>query len=132
MPPSKKKRGQAARGQPAVSGRLLDAAREGNTAEVVRLLAAGADPNTYRNVAGRNPSEEGVPVTALVVAAMLGYLEMARLLLDGGADPSLAAGSGFTPLIAATGKGHLEVLRLLLARGAPLDAVRDNTTPRDL
>ena len=116
MPPSKKKRGQAARGQPAGGRQLLTAVREGDTAGVARLLAAGANPNA--SVPGRTPSGKVVQSTALWQAAGCGQLEAARLLLDGGADPSLAAGDGVTPLMAAAAHGQLEVLRLLLARGA--------------
>ena len=46
-----------------------------------------------------------VPSTALVAAAH-GRLEVARLLLDAGADPSLAASDGLTPLMCAAGQGH--------------------------
>jgi ankyrin repeat protein len=53
-------------------------------------------------------------------------LEAARLLLDAGADPSLADGDGYTPLMAAAQNGHLEVLRLLLARGAAMDTVESH------
>jgi ankyrin repeat protein len=61
------------------------------------------------------------------MAAGHGRLEAARLLLDAGADPSLATNGGFTPLITAAGYGQLEVLRLLLARGAAVDAVEPRT-----
>jgi ankyrin repeat protein len=132
MPPSKKKRGQAARGQPAGGGQLLNAAMvEGDTAAVARLLAAGADPNARGSQ--RMPSGEVIrESTALCGAARYGRLEAARLLLDAGADPSLHASSnGVTPLItalmAAAGQGQLEVLRLLLARGAAVDATYPGT-----
>jgi ankyrin repeat protein len=88
---------------------------------VARLLAAGADPNAL--IAGRRPSGEAFQTTALRAAAGNGRLEVARLLLDGGADPSRACGDGFTPLMEAAACGHLEVLRLLLGRGATVDAV---------
>jgi ankyrin repeat protein len=65
--------------------------------------------------------------TALVMAAGRGRLEVARLLLEGGADPSLADSDGRTPLMSATADGQREVLRLLLARGAAVDAAE----PRD-
>jgi hypothetical protein len=90
---------------------------------VARLLAAGADPNA--SVPRRLPSGEAAVVqsTALRVAAWHGRLEVVQLLLDAGADPSLASSNGFTPLMAAAMYGHLDVLRLLLARGAAVDAV---------
>jgi ankyrin repeat protein len=124
MPPSKKKRGQAARGPPAAGGghALLEAALDGDTEAVARLLAAGrADPNA--SMTQRMPSGEAVQATALCVAAAKGHLEVARLLLDSGADPSHADGDGETPLMLAAGAGELEVLRLLLGRGAAVDAV---------
>ena len=49
--------------------------------------------------------------------------EGTRLLLEGGADPNLAASDGTTPLMAAAGFGHVGLLRLLLGRGAALDTV---------
>jgi hypothetical protein len=88
---------------------------------VVRLLAAGADPNA--SVPERMPSGEVVHSTVLFVAVANNRLEAVRLLLDAGADPSLASSRGTTPLMLAAGEGQLEVLRLLLARGAAVDAV---------
>jgi hypothetical protein len=105
-----------------VKAKLLYASREGNEQEVARLLAAGADPNA--SVPGRNPSGEVFQYTALYMAAGNGRLEVLRLLLDAGADPSRGGSTDFTPLMIAAGKGNLEVLRLLLARGAAVDAVR--------
>jgi hypothetical protein len=67
-----------------------------------------------------------VPSTALVAAAH-GRLEVARLLLDAGADPSLAASDGLTPLMCAAGQGHPEVLGLLLGRGAVVDAAHPDS-----
>ena len=98
MPPSKKKRGKAARGpRPVDDGQLLVAAEKGDAPAVVRLLAAGADPNV--SVTGRLPSGEVIQTTALCVAARHG-LEVVRLLLDAGADPSRTSGHG-TPLMSA-------------------------------
>jgi ankyrin repeat protein len=42
-----------------------------------------------------------------------------RLLLERGADPTIATGRGSTPLMAASSQGHLEVVRLLLGHPAP-------------
>ena len=110
MPPSKKKRGKAAGQQAPALRHLVKAAHEGDAAAVTRLLAAGADPNAL--VAGRSVvSREEVQTTALCEAAEYGRLEAARLLLDGGADPSLAGGDGFTPLMVAARQGQLEAVR---------------------
>ena len=57
-------------------------------------------------------------LSARAVAAVHGRPDMARLLLDAGADPSSVASYGPTPLMTAAQPGQLEVLRLLLARGA--------------
>jgi ankyrin repeat protein len=100
-------------GDEASADQLTKAAYQGDGAAVSQLLAeVGADPNT------------SVGWVALCAAAQKGRLEAAGLLLDAGADPSLADGDGYTPLMWAAQKGHLEVLWLLLARGAAVDAVR--------
>ena len=62
-------------------------ARARPTTQVARLLAAGAEPNT----------------TALCAAAFSGHLEVARLLLEAGADPGCADNDGTTPLMDAAG-----------------------------
>jgi ankyrin repeat protein len=100
---------------------LWDAATQGDGATVARLLAAGVDPNA--SMAVRTLSGEMAQDPALCAAAVHGRLEVVRLLLEGGADPSRADREGFTALMMAAGEGHLGVLCLLLARGAALDAV---------
>ena len=106
----------------ALAGKLLVSAMEGDAAAVSRLLAAGADPNA--SVPARKPSGEVFNSTALGAAAHHGRLEAARLLLDGGANPSLADSYGVTPLMAVAEAGQLEVLRLLLAKGVAVDAAQ--------
>jgi ankyrin repeat protein len=101
--------------KPASMPQLVVAAQAGDRAVVARLLAAGADPDAF--VAVETRSGEAFHTSALCAAAGDGRLEVARLLLDAGADPSLADSTGTTPLMNAAGDGHLEVLRLLLARG---------------
>ena len=110
MPPSKKKRGKAAGQQAPALGQLVKAAYEGDAAAVTRLLGAGGDPNESATV--RN------------------YSEVARLLHEGGADPSLDNRNGVSPLIVAAGCGQLEVARLLLDAGAdPSLADGNGVTP---
>jgi len=54
----------------------------------------------------------------LKAAAQSGRIELARLLLDGGADASPRTDDGITPLDLAEEKGHLDVAALLRERGA--------------
>ncbi len=62
---------------------------------------------------------------ALAWAAQYGHVEIVRLLLDAGEDPSrynpMGAHSHSTPLHQAALAGHFEVVRLLVGRGARLD-----------
>lgn len=51
-------------------------------------------------------------------AAARGHADVARALLDAGADVSAQRGDGFTPLILAVFFGHEPVVRLLVERGA--------------
>jgi ankyrin repeat protein len=50
---------------------------------------------------------------ALCAAAAGGDLEIIRLLVDGGADFTLAGSDGSTPLERATRKGHMPVVTYL-------------------
>ncbi len=68
------------------------AARQGNARTVEALLAAGADVNA--------PSA-GDQTTPLLIATVNGHFDLAKTLLDKGADPNLASEAGATPLYAA-------------------------------
>ena len=61
---------------------------------------------------------------ALIVAAMKGHTDVARLLVDSGADNDSRDGNHRTALLHAASGGHTEVARLLLDAGADKD-VRD-------
>jgi ankyrin repeat protein len=76
---------EPARGGERLASKLVMAAMEGDAAAVSRLLAAGADPNA--SMAVEKPSGEVLHTTALCKAAGYGQLEVARLLLEAGADP---------------------------------------------
>jgi len=96
---------------------------EGKFDVVLRLLDNGADANTVerdeeKGRIGYWPPHSGVGRTALYFACENGHLEVARLLLDHGADTQQATKSGSTPLHSACEQGHEEVARLLLDRGA--------------
>jgi hypothetical protein len=85
-----------------------------NGPAIVRvLLAAGGDPNAREP---ETPSE-----TPLHWAASSDDAEVARALIDGGADINLPDGSIGTPLDNALGYGCWNVARLLVERGARVD-----------
>lgn len=87
--------------------RLILAAEKGDSAEIARLLDAGADIN-HRNVFG---------ATALTVAACEGGLEACRTLLTRGANPNIPDFKNRTPLFWAAHKGHTDIVIELLGRG---------------
>lgn len=85
-----------------------------NGPEIARLLLdTGADPN-YRD------SEPGSE-TPLHWAASSDDVDVASVLIDGGADIEVPDGSIGTPLDNAIGYGCWHVARLLAARGASID-----------
>ena len=58
----------------------------------------------------------------LIEVAKQGDAEAVRSLLEGGADPNLAQGDGFTALHAAAMEGHTGVVEALLEKGAEVGA----------
>ena len=85
-----------------------------NGPEIARvLLAAGADPN-YRDP---EPGSE----TPLHWAASSDDVDVASVLIDGGADIEVPDGSIGTPLDNAIGYACWNVARLLVARGVKID-----------
>ena len=77
------------------------------------LLEAGADPNL--------DSGGGRPETPLHWAASNDDVDVAVVLIDGGARLDTPGGSIGTPLDNAVGYGCWNVARLLVERGAPVD-----------
>jgi hypothetical protein len=72
----------------------------------------------------------GGPSTTLVEALRLGYSEVAKCLIDRGADVNKANSHGETPLWWASSKGHLEVVRALLDAKAEVNkAANGGQTP---
>jgi ankyrin repeat protein len=95
---------------------LFEAATVGDVAVVRRRLADGWDVED-RNDDGYAP---------LHLAAYFGQLEVARMLLERGADPNAVAanGSRVTPLHSAVSARHRDLAGLLLALGASANAVQ--------
>ncbi|ODS30639.1 MAG: Ankyrin [Candidatus Scalindua rubra] len=90
---------------------LASGAGHRNVAEF--LIARRASVNANDNIA------KGTP---LLAAALLGQIDVARLLCDKGADVNAKALKGMTPLIFAAMHGHTEIVKLLLSKGADVDA----------
>jgi ankyrin repeat protein len=94
---------------------LTWAAAQGRVRAVRTLLALGAAPSAVGTFGG---PEHGVGTTALHHAAEGGHLDVIEVLLDGGADPTIADGLyGGTPVNWAAHGGHEDARALLLSRG---------------
>ena len=108
------------------------AARQGSLDAVQALLDAGADVN--------QPSA-GDKATPIIVATLNGYFDLARFMLERGADPNLAQMNGVTPLYAAINcqwapragypqprayeqqkTSYLDLMNALIDKGANLNA----------
>lgn len=116
---------------------LMWAAANGHTPVIEFLLGQGADINAMdsdgqtalmyatrrssaptvkfllANGAGVNFQSKKSKFTALIIAASGGNVEIVRLLLEYGADTSLAEGDGDTPLARARQYGHSDIAALL-------------------
>jgi ankyrin repeat protein len=101
---------------------------------IAKLLDAGANPNALVNNTPRARMREGSPrivfATALMRAAFPADLELVKLLLDWGADPTIISRDGETMLSAAAGlafihgyhrgkspEERLEVMKLFVTLG---------------
>jgi len=119
---------------------LMWAVSEGHTDAAKLLVAAGADVNARSNyvaaangrgfegrtpVAGRaDPKSEEFAsgwLTPLVLAAREGEPELARVLVDAGADVNAVAGDGKTALALSIFNGNYEVASLLVDRKADVN-----------
>jgi uncharacterized protein len=120
-------------------------------ATLEKLLARGLDPNTPNEkgvtgilialesespkaamVLARHPktnlnAQNNAGETALMLAAISNQLQLAKVLIEQGADVNKP---GWTPLHYAAAKGHREMMRLLLDNDAYIDSESANgTTP---
>jgi beta-lactamase regulating signal transducer with metallopeptidase domain len=106
--------------QRALGRQLVEALQEGQTAEAIDLVEAGADVNYF--LAG-----DGTP---LVIAARQGSRELVEVLIERGADVNRPAPGDGNPLIMASAHGHLEIVTLLVGHGADVNGiVRGDETP---
>ena len=94
---------------------LFDAAEAGNLEQVMLLVQQGADKNQIKHGAGWY--EE----TALSVAVDKSHFDVARFLVEQGADMEKSDRAGNSPITIASLRGHLELTRYLLEQGANRD-----------
>ncbi len=112
---------------------LMFAARTGDVATARTLVAAGARINDsapdlladaaeleWRLGAGEYDELHASGGTPLLIAIMSANYEVAKALLDLGADPN-AGRAGYTPLHAAVLHGQPRLVEALIKRGAALD-----------
>lgn len=114
----------------------LHYAAAGGHLDVIRLLVGnGADINspgakegTPLQTAASNKHDIAVSLLLDLGAAWNGFKEVARVVVEHGAD--LAEDNGGTALHWAAVNGHIAIAELLLERGAPLEAVdNEGATP---
>lgn len=92
--------------------RLVSAAYEGDRDAVAAALREkGVDLDAQVEI------KTDLHFRSLTAAASEGHVEIARMLLDAGANPNQGAGDK-TPLLEAVQWRHADVVRLLLSRGA--------------
>jgi ankyrin repeat protein len=98
---------------------FFEAVKEDNVAAVRSYIDDGND------VDARVP--EGVSdfvcgVTALMIAALNNRSDLAKLLVDVGANVDVQASNGLTALSAASAEGYTDIMKLLIEANAELDA----------
>ena len=93
---------------PSVNAQLLVAARNTDLEAVKKSLDRGAAPNS-RNRLGK---------TSLYISIEKNRIDIARILIEAGADVNLPSLEKATPLIAASYAGSLPFVDLLLQHGA--------------
>ena len=106
------------------------AAKSGRTAAMVAAMSEGTGP-IVRLLALKGAdlkAKDAFQNTLLVAAAVGNNLDVMRMAIDAGVDPSAAGATGATALYMATYHANIPAVQLLLSKGARVDAVADYPT----
>ena len=95
---------------------LHEAVVKKDIAEIGKLSQKGSDINQL----GSRRHGYG---SALHIAAREGYLDIARLLIDSGANVDVRDHNDYTPLHNAAWNGNLDMVKFLIDAGADINAV---------
>lgn len=107
--------------EPAID--IWTAAATGNTAAIEQHVSFGADLDA------KEPNRGSTP---LIVAAVFGRTEIAKLLIENGANLDATNNDGSTALHTAAFFCHPEIVKFLLERGAELSVTNSfGHTPLD-
>jgi ankyrin repeat protein len=97
------------------TNKLVSAAADGKLVPVRTMLSEGV------NVNQRGSFDDG---TALIAAARNGHVDVAKVLLENGADTEATNRFGETALMEASQANHCDVIHVLVENGADLEAKR--------
>lgn len=135
---------------------IFEAARSGNVEDAMAMAEINPDTLTAESSAGYTPLilacyydhlkfvrylvEQGVEVngeegtsTALQAASYKGFTELAKFLLEAGADPDTRDANGMSPLHYASQFNHVEIVKLLVTHNADTDVQDSNGhSPADI
>jgi ankyrin repeat protein len=117
-------------GSTASEGTDLDEGGADASTTTPSLPPSAATTSNKRHAVAINQARLSDGATPIMMAAMLGHMEMVRALIAHGADLDMGTPrDGVTPLYSAALKGQLEVVELLLAHGADLTGKGANAVP---